>query len=68
MRDESAFGLTGMEGIVDIQFHPEDTQHMLFHGLGFHHWITQDSGRTFKVCLPCCLGIGLGHCRLLRLS
>ena len=41
--------MTGLEGIVDIQFHPQDVQHMLFHGLGFHHWITQDSGRTFKV-------------------
>ena len=51
MTDESAFGMSGLEGIVDIQFHPDDTQHMLFHGLGFHHWITEDSGKTFKVDL-----------------
>ena len=38
-----------LEGIADIQFHPNDPQHMLFHGLGFHHWVSTDYGKTFKV-------------------
>ena len=38
-----------LEGIADIQFHPNDPQHMLFHGLGFHHWVSTDFGKTFKV-------------------
>ena len=37
-------------GVRDITVHPENPGRMLFQGLGFHHWISEDFGETFQVC------------------
>ncbi len=41
-----------MAGILDLYFHADHPEKILFAGPAYHHWVTSDFGRTFtKVCL-----------------
>ena len=35
-------------GVVNIHFLPSHPGHMLFQGPGYHHWISNDFGKTYE--------------------
>ena len=37
-----------MAGILDMYFHGENPERILFAGPGYYHWVTSDFGRTFS--------------------
>lgn len=37
-----------MVGVVNIHFQDSHPGHMMFQGPGFHHWISNDFGRTYE--------------------
>ena len=34
-------------GVLNILFHQHQPGHMLFQGPGYHHWISEDFGKTY---------------------
>ena len=34
-------------GVINILFHDDQPGHMLFQGPGYHHWISEDFGKTY---------------------
>jgi hypothetical protein len=48
-----------MAGILDLYFHEDHPEKILFAGPGYSHWVTSDYGRTFTkarrhACARCC--------------
>lgn len=40
-----------LAGILDIYFHEDHPERILFAGPAYYHWVTSDYGHTFtKVC------------------
>ena len=41
-------GSPDLVGVVNIHFLDSHPAHMMFQGSGFHHWISNDYGRTYE--------------------
>ena len=41
-----------MAGILDLYFHEDHPEKILFAGPAYHHWVTSDFGRTFTKVRP----------------